>query len=145
MKFPTTKVRQNCCLLEKSKEVEHVDAELVKIVSAAFVSQSTSFKTASMHCPLVPTICTLWDQVEEDEDLLVVVVVVVVIDVDPEVELATYPGGVSPKLLLSGTLGALESLGAFDILGVFDTLVDGFVSMVATVFPGELLVMTDLL
>jgi len=120
-----------------------VDAELVKIVSAAFVSQSTSFKTASMHCPLVPTICTLWDQVEED--LLVVVVVVVVIDVDPEVELATYPGGVSPKLLLSGTLAALDSLGAFDILGVFDTLVDGFVSMVATVFPGELLVMTDLL
>ncbi len=116
-----------------------MDAELVKIVSAAFVSQSTSFKTASMHCPLVPTICTLWDQVEED--LLVVVVVVVVI----EVELATYPGGVSPKLLLSGTLAALDSLGAFDILGVFDTLVDGFVSMVATVFPGELLVMTDLL
>jgi hypothetical protein len=66
-----------------------------------------------------------------EEDWLVVVVVVVVVDVDPAVELATYPGEVSPKLLLSDTfaaLGALDVLGAFDtfgalvVLGAFDTL-----------------------
>ena len=55
------------------------------------------------------------------------VVVVVVVDVDPAVEslLATYPGGVSPKLLLSDTfaaLGALDVLGAFYILGALDAL-----------------------
>jgi hypothetical protein len=76
-----------------------VDAELVKIPSAALVSQSTSFKTASMHSPLFPMTCTVWDQVEED--LLVVVVVVVVVDVDPAIEplLGTYPGEVSPTLI----------------------------------------------
>ncbi len=67
--------------------VEHVDEELLKIVSAALVSQSTSFKTASIHCPLLPTICTVWDQVEEE---VLVVVVVVVADVDPvEVTVST--------------------------------------------------------
>jgi hypothetical protein len=109
-------------LLEKSKVVEQVDAELVKIVSASLVSQSTSFKTASMHCPLLPTTCTLWDQVEED--LLVVVVVVVVVDVDPAIEplLVTYLGEVSPKLFICDALGALDVLGAFDTLGALDVL-----------------------
>lgn len=79
-KLPTTKVIQNCFFLFKSKVVEHVDAELVKTVSSALVSQSTSFKTASAHFPSLPITCTVWNQVEED------VVVVVVVDVDPLVD-----------------------------------------------------------
>ena len=54
-----------------------MDAELVKIISAALVSQSTNFKTAPIHFPSLPSTCTVWDHLEE---ILFAVLLVVEVD-----------------------------------------------------------------
>jgi hypothetical protein len=112
-KLPTTKVIQNCFFLFKSKVVEHVDAELVKTVSSALVSQSTSFKTASAHFPSLPITCTVWNQVEED------VVVVVVVDVDPLVD----PMVVTFFVVVTVFIPLVElAFGALDLRNVRPTI-----------------------